>query len=66
MSIIIGGASTTVQSNAGTGAELLTAGLAKNQQEREGQMVLQMIQSASVDNIAPPTENLGNHVNIKV
>jgi hypothetical protein len=66
MSITINSASTAVQPNTGSGAELLTAGLAKNQQEREGQMALQMIQSASVDNITPPTSNLGNNVNIKV
>ena len=66
MSITIGGPASSVQTNTDTGFALKTANLAKNQQEREGQMAVQMIQSASLDNIAPPSGNVGTQVNIKV
>jgi thiazole synthase ThiGH ThiG subunit len=49
-----------------SGAELLTAALAKRQQEVEGKMALQLIQSASVSNLPAPSGNSGFNVNIKV
>ena len=66
MTITMSSTANAAQSKYGTGAELLSAGLAKNQQEIEGQMVLKMIQSAGVDHISDPREKLGNYVNIKV
>jgi hypothetical protein len=66
MSIMIGGPISSVQTNVDTGFALKTAHLAKNQQEMEGQMALQMIQAASVDSLALPVGNIGNNVNIKV
>ena len=49
-----------------SGAELLTAALSKKQQEVEGKMALQLIQSASVANLPAPSGNSGFNVNIKV
>ena len=49
-----------------SGAELLTAALAKSQQEIEGEMALQLIQSASVINVPAPVGNIGTQINIKV
>lgn len=49
-----------------SGAELLTAALSKSQQEIEGKMALQLIQSASIDNLPEPVGNSGFQVNIKV
>jgi len=57
-------ASVTAQST--SGAELLTAALAKKNQEAEGKMALQLIQSASINNVSAPTGNSGFNVNIKV
>ncbi|WP_222927970.1 hypothetical protein [Colwellia ponticola] len=56
--------STSTQSS--SGAELLTAALSKKQQEAEGQMALQLIQSASAANVPAPSGNSGFQVNIKV
>ena len=66
MSITIGGPISSVQTNVDTGYALKTAHLAKNQQEMEGQMALQMIQASSVDNLALPTGNIGHHINMTV
>ncbi len=49
-----------------TGEELLTAKLAKGNQELEGKMALQLIQSAQVNNAPVPTGNSGLQINIKV
>ncbi len=65
MSISIG-QNTSVAAQSTSGAELLTAALAKNNQEAEGKMALQLIQSANVNNVPEPTGNSGFHVNIKV
>ncbi|MBU2871467.1 hypothetical protein [Colwellia sp. E2M01] len=66
MSISVGqSSSVTAQSSAS--AEFLTAAVAKSQQELEGQMALQLIQSAGpVAAAAAPTGNIGQHINIKV
>jgi hypothetical protein len=51
------------------GYEMLAAKLAKNQQKQEGQMMMQLLQSAST---AAPTQqsssygNLGQNINIQV
>ena len=49
-----------------TGHALKTANLAKNQQELEGQMAINLIESASIDGLAMPIGNSGNNINIKV
>lgn len=65
MSISVG-QSSSVAAQSTSGEELLTAALAKNQQEIEGKMALQLIQSASATNLPAPTGNSGFQVNIKV
>lgn len=50
----------------GSGAELLTAAVAKSQQELEGEMALQLIQSVNSSSQSKPTGNSGFQVNIKV
>jgi hypothetical protein len=57
---------TSVAAQSTSGAELLTAALAKNNQEAEGKMALQLIQSASLSSVSAPTGNSGFNVNIKV
>ncbi len=65
MSISVG-QNTSVAAQSTSGAELLTAALAKTNQEAEGKMALQLIQSASINNVPAPTGNSGFNVNIKV
>ena len=65
MSIAIN-STTPAQTNTDTGVALKTAGLAKSQQELEGQMALNLIQSAVVTNIPSPVGNTGSQINIKV
>ncbi|KGJ87650.1 hypothetical protein [Colwellia psychrerythraea] len=65
MSISLG-QSSSVATQPSSGAELLIAAVAKSQQELEGQMALQLIQSANVNNVAAPTGKSGFQVNIKV
>ena len=55
-----------VATKSGTSAEVITAALAKKQQETQGQMAVKLIQSASIDNLPAPTGNSGFQVNIKV
>ncbi|NQY49023.1 MAG: hypothetical protein HRT55_16950 [Colwellia sp.] len=57
---------TSVAAQSTSGAELLTAALAKNNQVAEGKMALQLIQSASINSVQAPTGNSGFNVNIKV
>ena len=57
---------TSVAAQSTSGAELLTAALAKNNQVAEGKMALQLIQSASINIFQAPTGNSGFNVNIKV
>ncbi len=57
---------TSAVAQSSSGAELLTAALAKKNQEAEGEMALQLIQSANINNIPAPTGNSGFQVNIKV
>jgi len=57
---------TSVAAQSTSGAELLTAALAKNNQEAEGKMALQLIQSASINNVSAPIGNSGFNVNITV
>lgn len=59
--------------NAGSsyGMEVLSAKMAKNQQEAQGQQSLQLLASASsstqqIQSSAPATGNLGQNINIKV
>ena len=56
----------SVAAPSSSGAELLTAALSKGQQEMEGKMALQLIQSANVNNVPAPVGNSGFQVNIKV
>lgn len=56
----------SVSTKATSGEEFLTAAVSKSQQELEGQMALQLIQSASPTNLPAPTGNSGFQVNIKV
>lgn len=61
MTASIGGAS------AGQGMEVLAIAMANKQQKQEGQVTLQLLQSA-MTSVAPPAAvgNLGHHINIKV
>lgn len=65
MSITVG-QNSSVAAQSTSGAELLTAALAKTQQQAEGKMALQLIQSANATNLPAPTGNSGFNVNIKV
>ncbi|TYK66848.1 hypothetical protein [Colwellia echini] len=66
MSISIG-QSSSVAAQSSASAEFLNAAVAKSQQELEGQMALQLIQSAGpVASATAPSGNIGNHINIKV
>jgi len=49
-----------------TGHALKTANLTKDQQELEGQMAINLIESASIDAVAQPIGNSGQNINIKV
>ena len=58
-----------VQTNAATAQGVLTAQKAKSQQELEGEMALNLIQSAApAQTVQPsqPSANLGQHINIRV
>jgi len=60
--------SSVTATNSNSGQQLLTASLAKNLQEANGKMALQLLEStASTQSVMPssPSANLGNHVNIK-
>ncbi|WP_019027933.1 hypothetical protein [Colwellia piezophila] len=65
MSISLG-QNNSVTAQSSSGAEFLTAAVAKSQQELEGEMVLQLIQSVNVNNVPAPTGSSGFQVNIKV
>mgnify|MGYP000418630733 CR=1 FL=1 len=66
MSIDVNG-SNAVSLTTETLLEAKTANLAKSQTELEGQMALNLIASAAVDNVSLPTVgNSGLNVNIKV
>ncbi len=66
MSIEVNG-SNAVSLTTETLLEAKTANLAKSQTELEGQMTLNLIASAAVDNVSLPTVgNSGHNVNIKV
>ncbi|MEW6991658.1 cytoplasmic protein [Colwelliaceae bacterium 6441] len=57
----------SITTNIDTGHALLTAKKVQNQQELEGQMAVQLIQSAGLDSSALPTAgNSGHNINIKV
>lgn len=64
MSITIGN-NEAVQGNTQSAHGILTAKKAKGQQEIEGQMALNLIQSASV-NTQAPVGNSGHNINIAV
>lgn len=55
-----------VQTNVSTAHGIKTAQNAKNQQELEGQMALNLIASANVNQVPAPTATSGNNINIKV
>ena len=65
MSLSIGNTD-AVQSNVDTAHGIKTAQKAKSQQELEGQMALNLIQSANVNAVPAPTATSGNNINIKV
>ncbi len=48
-----------------TGHALKTANLSKSQQELEGQMAINLIESANINAIAAPVGNSGHNINIK-
>ena len=57
----------SVQTNTETAHAIKTANLAKSQQEIEGQMALNLIQSATVGQaVSPPVGNSGHNINISV
>jgi len=57
-----------VQTDIKTGHALKTAGLVKESKEREGQMAMDLIASATsaIQNLPAPTASSGNNINIKV
>ena len=55
---------TTISQN--TVSEVLDAKLSTNLQELEGEMALQLIQSANPEAASSPVGNIGTQVNIKV
>ena len=63
MSISINSPTTTSQNAV---SEVLDAKLSSNLQELEGEMVLQLIQSANPEAVSSPVGNIGTQVNIKV
>lgn len=65
MSLSIG-SSSSAQTNTDTTVALKTANLVKNQQSREGQMALELIQSANIESLLAPSGNIGTQINIKV
>jgi hypothetical protein len=70
LSMLVIGSNSSAQTNTDTAFAVKTANLAKNQQSREGQMALELIQSANITNLATPAVNLsgsiGTQINIKV
>lgn len=64
MSITLSNTTDAVQTNTSSAHGVLTAKKAKNQQELEGQMALNLIQSASI-NTQTPVGNSGHNINIK-
>ena len=60
------GSTSSVQTNTDTAVALKTAGLAKNQQQLEGEMAMKLIQSADINNMPTPAANIGGLINIKV
>ena len=68
MSITIG-STDSAQTNTETAQGVLTAKKAQSQQELEGKMALELIQSATAaitQSIPAPTNNAGQTINIKV
>lgn len=63
MSITLSSAADAVQSNTSSAHGVLTAKKAKDQQEIEGQMALNLIQSANI-NTQAPVGNSGHNINI--
>lgn len=57
-----------VQTDINTGHALKTANLVKDGKEREGQMAMELIASATsaIQNLPAPTASSGNNINIKV
>ena len=56
----------SVQTNTESAVAIKTANLAKSQQAIEGEMALQLIQSASIDSLPTPSTTVGTQINIKV
>ncbi len=67
MSITIG-TTAPLLTNTDTAQGVLTAKKAQSQQELEGQMAIDLIQSATaaIANVPAPTPTSGNNINIKV
>ncbi|QBG34590.1 hypothetical protein [Litorilituus sediminis] len=67
MSLIINEQTPSVANEQSPGQQAITAKLAKSHQEIQGQMALELIQSADI-NVTTPSlpANLGNSINIKV
>jgi hypothetical protein len=58
--------SSPVQTNTETAVAVKTAQKAQSQQELEGEMALNLIASADINQVPAPVGNLGQQVNIKV
>lgn len=56
----------SVQMNTETSVAVKTAILAKGQQELVGEMALELIQSADINNLKTSSANIGSQINIKV
>lgn len=65
MSIAIN-SSNAVQTNTESAVAIKTANLAKSQQVLEGEMALQLIQSANIEGLSTSSNSVGSQINIKV
>lgn len=65
MTISVGDTS-SMHVESGNVLELKTAKMAKDQMELEGKMAVELIQSAAIPQVNPPTASSGNNINIKV
>lgn len=59
--------SSVTATNSNSGQQLLTAALAKKQQQADGKMALALIEATAAPQVTAPSPNanIGNHINIK-
>ncbi|MCH2057125.1 MAG: hypothetical protein MK214_11095 [Thalassotalea sp.] len=59
------GSTGSIHVDSGNALEIKGAQMAKDQMELEGKMALDLIESANIQNVNPPTATSGNNINIK-